>query len=307
MKKLLSILLVVSMLICLSSCGLFKHKDGQSESPNNNHEVEKTHYLPGNIVVTEETDGEKETTKTITISYNEQNLPSQIVVIDAGSVVEYTIDFTYDKNGNCVKEAYTDSDGETDTAEYIYDETCKLIKAVYKYNDGNRGECTYTYDNNDNLIKEVEVDSYSQGCTHIWDYTYDANGNLVKYLYRHSDSDKAIYYHTYSYDENGNLSEENYYDEDGDSLVFKFAINFTYDENGHLIKEVQTRESETGSERYAFYTIDYTYDENGALTKHVFTYYDGDKEIYEYNDYSFVRIASVFSSEDFLKYLREIM
>lgn len=307
MKKGLLILLLVSMLIAsLSSCELLNYIGiGRNDGAG------KSHYLPGNIVVSKEEDGVKEITKTISIYYNEQNLPAQIIVVDADSDVandvEYTINFTYDKNGNCIKEAYTDSDGETDTTQYTYDEMGKLIKATYVYDDDNRAEYTYTYDDKGNLIKEVGIDSYTEGYSHIWEHTYDENGNRIKYLYKHSNSEEAIYYYTYSYDENGNLSETVYYDDNGEDLSFSLALNYTYDEKGRLIREVQTRDSSTSSERYAYYTIDYTYDAKDALVKHVFTYYDGDKEIYEYNDYSLVYIDSVFSSEDFLKYLREIM
>ena len=299
MKKLLSILLLVSMLILsLSSCNLLKQDNDGARKP---------HYLPGNIVVTEEKNGEKEAAKNITISYNSQNLPSRIAAIDAESNVEYTLDLTYDKNGNCVEGVYTYSDGKTEVTRYTYDEMGKLIKASYTYNNVDSGELTCIYDDNGNLIREVSTDSYTDGYSHVWEHTYDDNGNRIKYLYKHSNSDEVIYYHTYSYDDNGNLSEEIYYSEENGSLIFKYALSYTYDENGRLIKEVQTRDSDTGSERYAYYTIDYTYNENGAITKYVFTYYDGDKIIYEYNDYSRVYIASAFSSEEFLKYLREII
>lgn len=348
MKKLFSILILVSILItCLSSCELLKYIGVQSELPSENDDivnelpndnnvdelpdnnddvddgVGKFYYLPTYVKL--QVDGEKQAVLTATISLNKQNLPSQIVSLNAEYGGKCTIDFTYDEKGNCVNEVWTKyDDGRMETVEYTYDEKSNLIKVVctasdgfgciydYTYddngnlmkevmkkNDGFSNTYDYAYDDNGNLIKKITTDS--SGYVYIRDYTYDENGNLIKELQRRSDRDTASTYLTFSYDENNNLIEKVHYYNDGggDHFYLSSIVNYTYDKKSNLIKEVIT----VGSERDFHSTIDYTYDENGNLIKKVETYYDGEKYTCEFT-YTLLYIPFEFSSEKYLEYIR---
>ena len=202
MKKILSILLLVSMLtICLISCNSKSYKNafelidiGEYHAAyevfcelgnykDSQKEVTKFHYLPTKIVVEEEIDGVKENRGTITVSFNEQNLPSQAIAsTDDGE--NAILNFTYDENGNLIKRVNTDPDGDKSIYDYTYDEENNLIKAVYTDSDGDKSIYDYTFDENGNLIKKVYT-SYA-GKKSVYDYTYDENGNLIKEVYTYS-------------------------------------------------------------------------------------------------------------------------
>ena len=65
-------------------------------------------------------------------------------------------EYTYDENGNMIKEVYTNSENEKSTYTYEYDKTGNLIKEVYTSPSGVTRTTTYTYDENGNLIKVAE-------------------------------------------------------------------------------------------------------------------------------------------------------
>ena len=108
MKKLLSILILVSMLITgLSSCEILEHIGIKKDSPENKDPVDTTtgknepvgefHHLPGSVVVSRERDGEIKIEQNIAISYDQRNLPSRITVEYTEDTEEnYTMDFTFD-------------------------------------------------------------------------------------------------------------------------------------------------------------------------------------------------------------------
>ena len=123
-------------------------------------EAAKFHYVPSKISLKETVGGdEAETYETVTISYNEQNLPiKRTGVYRSGS--EYSYEYTYDENLNVIKEVYTTSSGE---------------KTVYDY----------TFDENENLIKEECTDSI--GKKSVNEYFYNEDATLVKAVYTEPD------------------------------------------------------------------------------------------------------------------------
>lgn len=113
----------------------------------------------------EETCGDEVTTYT----YNASGYREKIVYECAGEVTQ-EITFTYDDNGNCVKEVYSYAEGDSD----IYEST---------YNDRNQ-ELTYSY--NGELYTQ---NTYANGKLKVRDYVYwgetyaynyDSNGNNNK-------------------------------------------------------------------------------------------------------------------------------
>jgi len=96
----------------------------------------------------------------------------------------YTVEFTYDANGNVTKKVSTYSEEDTYTEEY-------------------------TYDKDNNLIKITNPDDKD---FHM-DFTYDENGNLISQSYDNSTSSTRKYEFMYSpYELNEMFNEITYYD-----------------------------------------------------------------------------------------------
>lgn len=215
MKKLFSILLLVSMLIvCLSSCNSKKYDDAFELIDNGDYtaayeifcelddykdsedEIKRFHYMPTKIVIKGETDGTEEDYGTITISYNEQNLPSQAIA-SSNDGENAIVNFTYDEKGNIIKRVNTDSDGDKSISDYIYDANDNLIKQVETDDDGDTSSYDYIYNEKGNLIKKVYIDS--DGDKYIEYYTYDGKDNLIKVVETDPYGDKYIYEITYRF------------------------------------------------------------------------------------------------------------
>lgn len=176
--------------------------------------------------------------ETETCSYTDYLLGGLDVDITETDTVEYT----YDKNGNLIKESakYHGNEIPTETL-YEYNEKGQLLtktksgNATHYYYDENgylMGEYCFTdpdtieyaYDENGNIVVMESCDDYD---TEVYTYEYDSNGNMIKETVTYDDS-KSVY--IYEYDKKGNLISK--YDEDGD-----LRLSNLYDNNGHLISE----------------------------------------------------------------------
>ena len=184
-----------------------------------------------------------------------------------------TREYTYDSNGNVLKESGKYADGQTYTIEYTYDSNGNVLKE-----SKNKSTTEYTYDDNGKLLKTKYITPYR---TNVTEYTYDSNGNLAKSV---KDGEYIIEYTcdnngniiekkddssvtSYTYDANGNL-EEKYIRYHSDNYEY---TSYTYDDYGRLVSEY------TGFDDYYFqpnYSIDYTYDSNGNITQEVSKQYD---------------------------------
>ena len=204
-------------------------------------EAAKFHYVPTKIVFKETVGDGLEEYQTVTISYNDQNLPIKRVVSYRG-IEEYIDEYTYDENLNIIKEVYTTS-----------------------YGDGNVYD--YTYDENENLIKEIFTDL--NGKKNVSEYFYNEDSKLAKAVYTNPDGQRSSF--IYTYDENGNLIKE----DREDSYGTRTSNEYFYDENGNLLEEV-CKDAEGVIWKY-----EYTYDEAGNLIKYLTVYSDGEKEMHE--------------------------
>ena len=201
---------------------------------------------------------------TYTYEYNENNLPSQ-VVISMGEQ-QMSMDYTYDEAFLLTKIVYTQPNGTTGVEDFTYDENGNLIKDDRTDYDGSKYIREYTYDGNNNLIKEVRT--YHDNSKSTIDYTYDASGSLTKEEQTDSNGNTSVI--DYTYDASGNLTKKEEADSDGNTSV----IDYTYDASGNLIKEEQTYP-------YGHYVEEYTIDANGNKTKIVYTQPDGSTAITE--------------------------
>lgn len=208
-------------------------------------------------------------------TYNEENrLIQEICTFSDGRVNQSH--YSYDGQGNLIKKMDSYSDGSVRIREYqydsygkiteesekytsndfiyetkytrIYDTVGNLIKETQTHSDGKTSGFDFVYDSNGHLLKRIHT-TYS-GAQYTYECVYDVNGNLTKEIYIDSDGKKEFY--DMAYDAEGNLVEGGYTEQGTDREVYRRAY---YDE-GKLIKDV-----------YADYVHEYTYDENGNLIK----------------------------------------
>ena len=139
---------------------------------------------------------------------------------------------TYDPLGNLTKEIQTHSDGKTSGFDFIYDNHGNLLKRIHTTYSGAQYTYECAYDVNGNLTQEIYIDS--DGNKEIYDMAYDAEGNLVEGGYTEQGTDREVYRRAY-YDE-GKLIKDVYAD---------YVHEYTYDENGNLIKENISRAQQT--------------------------------------------------------------
>ncbi len=166
--------------------------------------VEST-YMDGSVYITEYIrDGEGRTLKETTGN-------------DAG-VLSYTQTFTYDENGNTLKNVYTSGSG-----------------SVMTY--------TYTYDGRGNLTHEETDSPYGNSVT---DYVYDKGGRMVR-MERKDDEGGSL--GLYRYDDEGRQIRSEYTTGYG----YRDVTESFYDGSGRLVKET---EDDDGTMTVSEYTYD---------------------------------------------------
>lgn len=308
-KRLLTLLLAVGMLLSLAACGTGKAVDnskGQTEttaetnpteSPEEPREPSPEALLgEGKLdeayqLLTQKPDksAEEELLRkclrwmpvTVTFSdttasytYNEAGLPVKYVTENAESDPKTEVTATYDDRGNMLtREMITYWSGQTQTSKnsYTYDDRNRVLTERSE-NESYWEETAYTYDEQGYLIRESYNDSYND--KHEITYTYTEQGNLETKTCDYAKSNHGDYTQTYTYDASGNKIAEDYRETGG----FHRHIDYTYDENGNLLKEKMHTAVTT-----------YTYDDRGNLLKRRYedhrsnsSYWE--EELYTYDD-----------------------
>ena len=212
-------------------------------------------------------------------------------------VLDCSFEYTYDDDGKKLTCNRTEAGKDIPDVmtRYIYDERGNLIKEEKEYIPASETET-------DDFISYVE-------------YKYDENDRLI-YEESASSPDGIDYYYRYTYDENGRKKTETFYNTENN----KYDKEFFYNDNGIVIKEVETRKSHTKTTEYTVnehgditketqiidyegkktsieYTYEYTYDENGKMTKKykVWPNQESDTTEYIYNEQGDV-IKETYSS-----------
>ncbi|HIW56983.1 MAG TPA: hypothetical protein H9685_02245 [Firmicutes bacterium] len=203
--------------------------------------------------------------------------------IDGGDSVTA---YTYDGNGNVIKESVTSNKpGETTAYRntyYQYDSMNRLIKT----NTDEPGETLYEYDDNGNVTKMTTGAVGGVGGVST-SYEYDSQNRLVK------TTDPMGYTETYTYDNNGNAVTAT--DKNGtvttntynalNSPVSSVSVKdtttqtttYTYgaasgallgisDDNGSISYSYNKKGQQTGESRSTGETLTYTYDKDGNQT-----------------------------------------
>ena len=212
-------------------------------------------------------------------------------------VLDCSFEYTYDDDGKKLTCNRTEAGKDIPDVmtRYIYDERGNLIKEEKEYIPASETET-------DDFISYVE-------------YKYDENDRLI-YEESVSSPDGIDYYYRYTYDENGRKKTETFYNTENN----KYDKEFFYNDNGIVIKEVETRKSHTKTTEYTVnehgditketqiidyegkktsteYTYEYTYDENGKITQKykVWPNQESDTTEYIYNEQGDV-IKETYSS-----------
>ena len=146
-----------------------------------------------------------------------------------------TIDYTYDKQGNLIKQIlWSKSSGYYRTIEYSYNKNGLLIRESVTCTFAGSYTIIYTYNEDGLCAEETTITSDSEQITAV--YTYDSYGNILSVehpgrytdFYTYNADNQLILlttsdgdYKEYAYDDAGRLISIMHYDLDGYLLVDK--------------------------------------------------------------------------------------
>ena len=275
MKKILALLLALSLLLC--GCG--------RENP-----AETTLTPEETAAPTLETEnsgeGEGILDPTTEIRYL---IVKKIVTNDAGQELWGT-DYSYDDTGFCTQEReysnigsasysrvnspdmlgrigsslFTEADGSQYTVFYTYDDFDRCIREDVTYEDGTQEYTEYTYNDHNQYLTLKQYMGGELIMDYGFSYTYDGEGRQVsmdEYL-----GGELMYHVAFAYDAEGReigtvtslvngeiqsrteshwdgLTETRYFYSGEDAEPFMVSV-FTYDDNGNVVFE-ETRQGET--------------------------------------------------------------
>lgn len=287
MKKILSLLLAVVMLLTLAGCknkneSSFNLSDKFKEASQfiKKGELEKAYELLSAIPnPNEEEKGllscfrfqkiAETNSEGIKIFYTYFQNGSLAEVKTVTESLELKKCYTYDEKGYLV-DMKESGPGENDWTKYAYtyDEKGNLLTES-KSASGTIVKTGYTYDAKGNCIEKTVV---SGGETHKYSYTYNEKNQKIAEDYTRSNGywTKVIYY----YDDHGNLSQEVYTDSDNHHS----KLTYTYDSSGKELSQAYEVDGATHS------TVTNTYDSSGNLVTVTHTTTAGQwQEIFTYD------------------------
>ena len=156
----------------------------------------------------------------------------------------------------------------------------------------------YKYDFNNNIISEIGYDnSGREELNKAYKYEYDSNApfNLIKEQYYYNKKLRRVFY--YKYDSRNRLIVKDGYEVERDGGEYPdLLMEFKYDENNNLIKEIHTKREHSVRKK----TIYYEYDsKNNLVIKKCFDAFKGDWQIdYSYNNNLLIKEVLYYYEED---------
>ncbi len=202
--------------------------------------------------------------------------------------LDYSFEYTYDGDGKKLTCNHTEAgdDAPDLMTRYIYDERGNLIKKEEERIPAFENETEnvisydeYKYDENDNLIYEASVSS-PEGIDCYYRYTYDENGRKKTQTFYNTESNN--YVKEFSYNDNGIVIKEV-----ETRKTFVRTTDYTLNEYGDVIKIEYSLDSIPNKVPYEEHVFSYTYDDEGRIIKKVTDWPNGETttEEYIYNEY----------------------
>lgn len=242
MKKLLSLLLSLTVLLCLTACGT--ELDMPTEDTTPTQPQTKTVYVHSSVTHTLGS-----TTSRTEYLYDDGDLLTATVVY-TGEEESRRFSVTCDENGNPIRWV-ANVDGTESATEYTYDEQGRNL-GTYLYTDGKlvtSTESTWGNDRRVSVIAKAPPQNYESRS----EYTYDENGGLIRQdLYVNG---QLSSYAIYTCDEQNRPVRSDSYTPDGTPSG---AVTYTYDGN------TETRTFLNASAAVTQTTV-LTYDAHGNL------------------------------------------
>jgi len=179
-------------------------------------------------------------------------------------VYNYGSESVYDDAGNQTHLiSYTTGRAVERTVERRYDEAANLLEEVIRHGDGSLDlHLLSTYDKAGNRLTHTSLDE-AGGIRYTIESSYNQDGYLLTEVKTDYDGHKQLDHYTYNADNRLLLhTYEGHSVAIGSDYLGSGKVEYTYDEAGHLIRELHTDRSRTGDKvRHT----DYTYSEAGHL------------------------------------------
>ncbi len=207
--------------------------------------------------------------------YNKDGLIGKVITTFSGNKESY--EYKYNKEGQIIKQIYTQINGEQVVTEYLYNKEGKIIKQTLTSHSGSQRVTEYQYNKEGQVSKNIHT--YNDGNQYVIEYQYNKDGLVTLDGYGFE----------YKYNEDGLVTEKHYnsvmggeprctkYQYNKDGLVIKATtinrsndktvsvIEYQYNDAGLLIK--QTENSAGGYQRVTEYQHKPVYKKFGKAPK----------------------------------------
>jgi YD repeat-containing protein len=253
MKKFISVLLVLCMVLALTACGggtpdapktktvylvetiTYEYKDESMDNMSIKYEYDET----GKIVKDIQTIGEEEA---VQVYHYDENGNLVSLVMTMGDMTTTSVQ-TYDENGNVLTQTMYDGELQTYSMKYTYDSQNRMLENTSIFDDV-QTVTTYTYGEHNRPITMTV--SKNGTVTQVITYTQNEEGRYTAAVT--TDADGNVVARTeFVYDDNTQTQRELNADGEVEQTIIR-----TYDENGIVMKEEV-------SSLYSSYTVTYTY------------------------------------------------
>ena len=218
------------------------------------------------VLISQTITGGKDKPRIYEYEYDSAGNPAR-EILRCGDLMEWT-EFTYDNNGNRIREALLEKDAEepSEWVEYEYDKNGNRIKEVWYDDSGDSAsQIEYKYDGQGRRTQQIWYDE--DGGVDEWtEYEYDKNGNLTSQI-RYEDGNVRFQIETI-YGDNGLPQKELCYRGD-----FSLSWQSEYDERGNRIRTMRydTDGNPDGHTEYEYdemgnMVCDLSYNSDGSLS-----------------------------------------